>query len=305
MTTKAKDIKASVHNSLASQPANQFKGFDVTEIDRVDPVIIENLINSNDISALGPQQRVEFLKMLCRSLGLNPLSRPLQLVEFTEKGDDDAAVAKKKKLVVYATKDCTEQLRKIHGVSITKLECETVDNIRMVTASAVDFTGRTDSSIGAVALEYKYNKQYYPLLGQHKANAFMKAETKAKRRVTLSICGLGFLDASEVTDLPDANIIDVPTEEGEALPEGAVNKATEGTEPVNGAKELADCFKSIEDAKTRSELSAIHDKYIPLFTSEDLKVKIRESLNQRREQIRREAVSTDADRAATGGLFQS
>jgi hypothetical protein len=30
----------------------------------------------------------------------------------------------------------------------------------------------------------------------------MKAETKAKRRVTLSICGLGMLDESEVESLP-------------------------------------------------------------------------------------------------------
>src|SRR6185312_3719783 len=32
----------------------------------------------------------------------------------------------------------------------------------------------------------------------------MKAETKAKRRVTLSICGLGMLDETEVDSIPDA-----------------------------------------------------------------------------------------------------
>ena len=32
----------------------------------------------------------------------------------------------------------------------------------------------------------------------------MKAVTKAKRRVTLSICGLGFMDESEVADVPEA-----------------------------------------------------------------------------------------------------
>ena len=31
----------------------------------------------------------------------------------------------------------------------------------------------------------------------------MKAETKAKRRVTLSVCGLGLLDETEIADIPD------------------------------------------------------------------------------------------------------
>jgi hypothetical protein len=36
------------------------------------------------------------------------------------------------------------------------------------------------------------------------ANALMKAETKSKRRVTLSICGLGFLDETEADSIPGA-----------------------------------------------------------------------------------------------------
>jgi len=40
--------------------------------------------------------------------------------------------------------------------------------------------------------------------GEARANLMMKAETKAKRRVTLSICGLGMLDETEVESLPPA-----------------------------------------------------------------------------------------------------
>jgi hypothetical protein len=50
--------------------------------------------------------------------------------------------------------------------------------------------GRQDESIGAVNIA--------GLKGENRANAMMKAETKAKRRVTLSICGLGLLDETEV-----------------------------------------------------------------------------------------------------------
>ena len=37
----------------------------------------------------------------------------------------------------------------------------------------------------------------------------MKAKTKAKRRVTLSICGLGILDESEADTMPGAVTVDV------------------------------------------------------------------------------------------------
>ena len=38
------------------------------------------------------------------------------------------------------------------------------------------------------------------LKGEALANAMMKAETKAKRRATLSLCGLGLMDELEVSD---------------------------------------------------------------------------------------------------------
>src|SRR6516162_3098534 len=50
--------------------------------------------------------------------------------------------------------------------------------------------GRIDTSIGAVSIG--------GLKGDNKCNALMKAETKAKRRLTLSICGLGMLDETEI-----------------------------------------------------------------------------------------------------------
>jgi hypothetical protein len=42
-------------------------------------------------------------------------------------------------------------------------------------------------------------------------NVVMKAVTKSKRRVTLSLCGLGMLDESEVETIPDAKPFAAPT----------------------------------------------------------------------------------------------
>jgi hypothetical protein len=39
------------------------------------------------------------------------------------------------------------------------------------------------------------------------ANCYLKAITKAKRRVTLSLLGLGMLDETEVETIPDAEIV--------------------------------------------------------------------------------------------------
>ena len=55
------------------------------------------------------------------------------------------------------------------------------------------------------------------LKGDALANGLMKAETKAKRRVTLSLCGLGMLDDSEVETIPNAQRVPA------ALPAPATN----------------------------------------------------------------------------------
>ena len=64
------------------------------------------------------------------------------------------------------------------------------NGLYVVTATGVDARGRSDAATGAVSIR--------GLQGEALANALMKAETKAKRRLTLSICGLGMLDETEV-----------------------------------------------------------------------------------------------------------
>jgi hypothetical protein len=124
------------------------------------------------------------------------------------------------KLTLYARKDATDQLRQIHGISLTIVSREQVGDVYVVTARATTATGRVDESIGAVPLTKengewktaeKSGKRYFqangtskPLTHDAMANALMKCETKAKRRVTLSICGLGLLDETELETIPGA-----------------------------------------------------------------------------------------------------
>lgn len=157
---------------------------------------IETAIINGDLSKLTPEQRVNHYLAVCKSTGLNPLTKPFDYINLSGK------------LVLYAKKDCTDQLRKNNHVSIVKLERETISGVYVVTAYAEDNQGRSDSAIGAVHIE--------TLKGDALANAMMKAETKAKRRVTLSICGLGWLDETEIETIPDANRV-VVNDTGEIM----------------------------------------------------------------------------------------
>lgn len=145
---------------------------------RPDAAAVEMVIAGGDLSKLTPGQRVSYLTALCESLGLNPLTRPFELLQLNGKW------------VVYARRDCTDQLRKRDHVSVAVVSRERIDDLLVVTTRATMPNGRADESIGAVSVA--------GLKGEALANAMMKADTKAKRRATLSICGLGFADESEL-----------------------------------------------------------------------------------------------------------
>lgn len=156
----------------------------------------ERALLLNDLSKLTPDQRSDLYAKVCSSIGINPLTQPFQYLQLGGK------------LVFYATRNCTDQLRSLNQVSVTIQSREKVDDLYVVNARATLPGGRTDESIAAVQLT--------GLKGDALANAIMKCETKAKRRVTLSICGLSFMDESEVETVRGAVPIDVT--EAHALP---------------------------------------------------------------------------------------
>lgn len=150
------------------------------------PQTVERLLITGDLSSLKPEERVVYYKAVCTSVGLNPLTRPFEYITLNGK------------LQLYARKDCTDQLRQIHKVSVKIVARELLDDCYVVTAEGSMPEGRIDCAIGAVAVG--------GLKGDAKCNALMKAETKAKRRLTLSMCGLGMLDETEIETVPGARI---------------------------------------------------------------------------------------------------
>lgn len=170
-----------------------------TEIlDRRDPAaLLEQVIIQGDLAKLQPAERVHYYRAVCQSIGVNPLTKPFEYIPLSGR------------LVLYAKKDCTDQLRSLHAVSILEVQPQQIGDLYVVTAKAADGAGRTDMATGAVHIK--------GLAGEPLANAMMKAETKAKRRVTLSLCGLGMLDESEVPEAANAERIEVDPTTGEIL----------------------------------------------------------------------------------------
>jgi hypothetical protein len=189
---------------------------------QVSPEILEQVAIAGDLSGLTAAQRLAYYRALYQSLGLNPLSKPFEYLTLNGK------------LRLYALRDCADQLRRLHGISIYITNRERLQDIYIVTARAKDRQGREDESTGAVALG--------TLKGDALANALMKCETKAKRRVTLSIAGLGWLDETELETIPGARTGETATpappadQESQVLPETA--RITKGQ-----AKDLRDVAK--------------------------------------------------------------
>src|ERR1017187_3092453 len=145
--------------------------------------IMEQVLLKGDLGKLTPDERVRYYGEVCRSLGLNPLTQPFSYINLNGK------------LQLYALRACADQLRKVNGVTLEIVSREVANDILTVHVRARLPDGRADEDLGAVPFPET-------LKGEARANAELKAVTKAKRRATLSICGLGWLDETEVESIP-------------------------------------------------------------------------------------------------------
>lgn len=154
--------------------------------DNVQAAVFESLVVKGDISQLDSIQKAQYLERLCNSLGLNPLTQPFLPLKLNGKE------------VLYASRGATDQLASINKITREIINTERIEDVYVATCRATMPDGRFDISTGAVTIGN--------LKGDNLANALMKAETKAKRRATLSLCGLGFLDESEIETIPQSRV---------------------------------------------------------------------------------------------------
>ena len=229
----------------------------------LDASLVESVLLQGDLSRLTAPQRVAYYNRVCESLGLNPLTKPFDYLALNGK------------TVLYAKRDATEQLRKIHGVSIVELNSREVGGVFVVTAKAQDARQRIDVSTGAVAIAN--------LKGEALANALMKAETKAKRRVTLSICGLGLLDETEVDTIPRAAVQATATAEAVNTDTGEI--VEQAAPPIASADPDKSYTGTYQSTATRKKgVLMIHDLTIDgqKFSVEETRGKLWQAMEGQR-----------------------
>jgi hypothetical protein len=250
------------------------------------PEAVEQALLADDLSGLSPAQRLSLYKATCSSLGLNPLTNPFRYLRLSGM------------LKLYAQKNCAEQLRKLHGISleVTSSQWSLDGELYAVNARARTPDGRTDEDIGVVWMGPG-------MTGEARANAQMKALTKAKRRVTLSICGLGMLDDSEIDSIPGAERVsdhdEVPvhdiTPAGESIPfQAAIAEAMEAASPGNlsydtsSAERLRadDCIRRLERLKEADRESATVVGKAILEEAKSLPLDLRAGIDAKAEEVR-------------------
>jgi hypothetical protein len=204
---------------------------------------VETVLAVGDLSRLTAQQRVEYVLKVAKSLGLNPFTRPIRFLKFNNE------------IQAYFTRDGCDQLRRLHNISLRVIDQKAEAGVFSVRVQAKMPSGREDEDIGAVML---------PTGGESRANALMKATTKAKRRVTLSICGLGFISEDELDAMPGATVFDADAPVlverdrtggggGNALPEATT--ASSPLDEPNGTKWLQN-FRTL--IGTAQDTDAVH-----------------------------------------------
>lgn len=210
----------------------------------ITPEIMQSVIIAGDLSGLNATQKVSYYNNFCERVGLDPTTQPFSLL--TLKG----------KQILYCGRPGIQQLNKKHEVSHDIKSRESVGGCFVVTATAKTPDGRHTECIGAVYVE--------GLKGEDLCNAYMKAETKAKRRATLDLLGLGILDSSEVESMPGAKTVDIGYEEPKGLPEAPAPQAKVVSEPTEQEKVDSFLKKGTKKPAAKTETEAvIHTAPVP------------------------------------------
>ena len=186
---------------------------------------LENLVIAGDFSKLTEDQCTQYIKMFCEERGLDYKSNPIRFLWLNNKK------------VPYAMKDCTDQLRRINGISTRIMSEKYEGGLLTIHVEARDKYGRSDEDYGVVP----WSEKVPPEIA---SNLKMKAVTKAKRRVTLSISGLGWLDETEVEDIPT---------EAKAIPQHRQPESGPQMTRVDAKDFCNKLVKAIQGEKTKEE----------------------------------------------------
>ncbi len=144
-----------------------------------------------DFSVLSNEERNIFVEHICETYGLDKSSVPVRFVTDN----------KSKKVIPYLARTATDQLRMNLNISVVEQNVQFSPNgiACIVTVKVQDDKGRTDMDVGSVFLGNATGDDY--------AKQIMACVTKAKRRATISLSGIGILDEAEIMSMTSEEVL--------------------------------------------------------------------------------------------------
>jgi hypothetical protein len=150
--------------------------------------IMAKIIESfGDFSVLTKEEINTYTSFLCDKYGLDKSTQPIRFIK--DKNSEN--------IIPYLTRNATDQLRKNLGISVIEENIQFSPNglACIVTVKVQDKEGRTDMDTGSVFIG--------GLVGNEYSDKIMTCVTKAKKRATISLSGIGILDETEVQGIAE------------------------------------------------------------------------------------------------------
>ena len=147
------------------------------------------ILARGNIASLSEEDRTRYILALCDALGLDPRFKPVDLIP----GQGGA-------LVPYLNRGATDSLARREGiqrVTVVSPKVVDIDGVKCVLSIARATDTRT----------LRYEERTATMILRDHANAYMRCETKAIRRATIAVLGIGMLDESELDGIRGADAI--------------------------------------------------------------------------------------------------
>lgn len=176
---------------------------------------------TGNLAPLSDPERWEYYQAYCQYLGLEPITRPFDLLHTFEKNPDANGKAIEK-VILYANASCSTQIADKREVTYSRpiYESTPIPGVFAVWVEAKLPNGRSTWREGIV--DAVYHK------GKNLENAIKRATTQAHRRATLALCGIAMPDESELADIEGALVSRMSPQEVAEGPEAIQATATGG-----------------------------------------------------------------------------
>ena len=171
--------------TMERQPTTTATVFDQPSL--LEEILADAQAAGKDTSSLSRDDRSALLVGLARKLGLNPLSGAVMFLKTNGRE------------TLYVTKQGTDQI-----AAREKLKRETTKGPEIITMEGKKVVF---CQVRASHPDGRSEVSTATLLLADVVNDLMKCETKAKRRATLSVCGLGLLAEDEIETIPGAQSV--------------------------------------------------------------------------------------------------